>query len=143
MATINVYLNFNGNCKEVFEFYKEVFHGEFIDLNYYKEMPQMENMPPLPEEFSEKIMHVSLKVGENSILMGSDVIPGMSDPLQVGNNFSISVNCNSKDEADSYFNALSQGGKVVMPLGETFWGAYFGMLNDKFGISWMFNVPLK
>ena len=81
-------------------------------------------------------MHVSLPIG-SSILMGSDCGSEWAPSFKQGNNFSISITANSKEEADAIFNALSAGGKITMPLADTFWGDYFGMLTDKFGVNWM------
>ena len=82
-------------------------------------------------------MHVSLPISKETILMGSDTGGEWSAGFKAGNNFSISISADSKEEADRLFNGLSAGGTVTMPLANTFWGDYFGMFNDKFGISWM------
>ena len=137
MASVNPYLTFNGNCEEAFNFYKSVFGGEFPYLGRFKEMPPMEGKPVPPAE-GEKIMHVSLPIG-GSILMGSDSSEAFGSATVIGNNFSISINADSQAEADKLFNGLSAGGKVTMPMNKTFWGAYFGMFTDKFGINWMVN----
>jgi PhnB protein len=84
-------------------------------------------------------MHVSLPVGNGNTLMGCDIPDSRGYPVTVGNNCQISINADSKEEADRFFNALSAGGNVVMPLADAFWGAYFGMFVDKFGINWMVN----
>ena len=135
MATTNTYLNFNGNCEEAFNFYKAAFGGEFAYLGRYSDIPADENHP-LPEDEKNRIMHVSLPIG-SSILMGSDSGGEWAPALVQGNNFSVSVSANSKEEADNIFNALAQGEQVTMPLANTFWCDYFGMLTDKFGINWM------
>jgi PhnB protein len=137
MTTVNVYLNFDGNCKEAFDFYKSVFGGEFPYIGYYKDMPPQEGMPPMPAEEGNKIMHVSLPVSRETSLMGSDVGGEWAPKLTKGNNFSISINADTKAEADRLFNGLSVGGKVTMPMEKTFWGSYFGMFTDKFDINWM------
>lgn len=142
MTTVNVYLNFKGNCEEAFNLYKSAFGGEFSDINRFKEMPPDENFPVSPE-FGEKIMHISYPVSKETILMGSDVIGKHTEAFIQGNNFSISINTHSTQEADRLFGILSQGGTVTMPLSQTFWGAYFGMFTDKFGIHWMINVDLN
>ncbi|MEO6915457.1 MAG: VOC family protein [Chitinophagaceae bacterium] len=142
MATVNVYLTFEGNCEIAFEFYNAAFSGRFKDFTRFGEMPQQEGMPPLSDEMKNRIMHVSLPVSAETSLMGSDTLPGMSPNVTVGNNFSISLGVNSKDEADQLCAALSAGGKITMPLEVTFWGAYFGMWTDKFGINWMVNYDL-
>lgn len=140
MTTINPYLTFNGNCEEAFNFYKSVFGGEFPFIGRYKDMPSQD---PIPESEANRIMHVSLPVGGNTVLMGSDTPESSGNKHQPGNNFSISINTDSMEETDRLFNGLSDGGKVTMPLTDTFWGAYFGMFTDKFGIQWMLNYDKK
>ena len=141
MASINPYLTFNGNCEEAFLFYKSVFGGEFPYIGRFGEMPQQDGKP-IPEELADKIMHVSLPIG-NTILFGSDSSEAFGHATVVGNNFSISIDAESTDEADRLFNGLSAGGKVTMPMSKTFWGAYFGMFQDKFAINWMVNYDEK
>lgn len=143
MATTNVYLNFNGNCEEAFNFYKSVFGGEFGYLGRFGEMPESEAYK-VSEADKNKIMHVSLAIG-NSILMGSDTGEEYGKSFVQGNNFSVSVTAASKKEADELFAGLAVGGQVTMPMNDTFWGDYFGMLTDKFGINWMigFNEQYK
>jgi len=138
MTTVNVYLTFNGNCEEAFNFYKSVFGGEFGYIGRFKDMPPVDGKSASPKD-AEKIMHVSLPVSRETCLMGSDAMEGFGLPLKEGNNFGISINTDSTAEADKLFNSLSAGGKVTMPMGDTFWGAYFGMFTDKYGISWMVN----
>lgn len=127
---------FNGTCEEAFLFYKSVFGGEFPYIGKYKDAPAEEG-EQLSEEALNRIMHVSLPIG-NTILMGSDSHPRYGD-VGFGDNFSISINVESTEEADRIFNGLSAGGKVEMPMNKTFWGAYFGMFKDKFGVNWMVN----
>lgn len=138
MTTVNVYLNFDGQCEEAFEFYKSVFGGEFSYIGRFNEMPQDENNK-LSEADGNKIMHVSLPISAETNLFGSDTVGAWSPKLVQGNNYSISINASSKEEADRLFNGLSAGGQVTMPLENTFWGAYFGMFTDKYGINWMVN----
>ncbi|OBQ56501.1 VOC family protein [Tamlana sp. s12] len=135
MATTNTYLNFNGNCEEAFTFYKSVFGGEFSYLGRFSDIPSSENLS-ITEADKSKIMHISLPIG-NSILMGSDSGGEWAPDFKQGNNFSISISADSKTEADKLFKELSNNGKISMPLEDTFWGDYFGMLTDQFGISWM------
>ena len=139
MATVNAYLTFDGNCEAAFNFYKSAFGGEFRDLSRFGDMPPQEGMPPLPNEMKSRLMHVALPISTETILMGSDNMPGMSPDITMGNNFSVSIGVDSKEEADRLFAALSKDGKVTMPMEVTFWGAYFGMWTDKFGINWMVN----
>ncbi len=138
-TAIHPYINFKGICEEAFNFYRSVFGGNFIYVGRYKDIPPSEEHPPISEADNEKIMHISLPIGNNSILMGCDApdVPGMESIA--GTNFSVSVAPVSKDEATRIFNGLAEDGYIVMPIGDTFWGAYFGMLKDKFGISWMVN----
>ncbi len=134
MATVNVYLTFNGNCEEVFNFYKSIFGGEFPYIGRFKDMPPQ---PPMPDDMGNRIMHVSLPVSKETMIMGSDTGGEWASNYQAGNNFSISINAESKEEADRLFNGLSNGGQVTMPMASVFWGDYFGMFTDKFGINWM------
>ncbi|MEJ8590167.1 VOC family protein [Riemerella anatipestifer] len=138
MTTVNIYLNFNGNCEEAFNFYKSVFGGEFTYVGKFGDMPPQEGMPPMSEVDKNKIMHIGLPIG-NTVLMGSDTGGEWAPSFQQGNNFSINITPESKEVADKLFNGLSAGGKVTMPMADTFWGAYFGMFTDKFGINWMIN----
>lgn len=135
MAFLSVYLNFNGNCEQAFNHYRTVFGGEFATFSRFGDMPSTET--PLPESESQKIMHVALPV-RDCTLMGSDCPPEFPNGIQ-GNLFNISINASSKEEADQLFHALAEGGQVSMPIGDTFWGAYFGMCADAFGVQWMVN----
>ncbi|MCF8295162.1 MAG: VOC family protein [Bacteroidales bacterium] len=142
MITTNIYLNFDGNCLEAFEFYKTIFGGEFPYVGTFGDMPPMEGMPEVPADEKARIMHVSLPISAETNLMGSDIMPSMGQKLLVGNNFSISVMADTTEDADRIFNALAVKGEITMPLAKTFWGAYYGQLIDQFGISWMLNVEL-
>jgi PhnB protein len=137
MATINPYLNFNGNTEEAFNFYKSVFGGEFAALQRFKDMKDVPGCEHLADSDKEKIMHISLPIGKGNVLMATDVVASLGQPEASGNNISLSVQTESKEEAEKLFNGLSEGGTVTMPLADAFWGAYFGMLTDKFGIQWM------
>lgn len=138
MATANIYLTFDGKCEEAFRFYQSVLGGEIPMWNRFGDMPPQEGMPPLADEYKDRIMHVTLPVSKETVLMGSDTMPGMH-VLTEGNNFSISLATSSREEAQKLFSGLSVGGNVTMELQDTFWGAYFGMWTDKFGIHWMVN----
>ena len=135
MAIINPYLNFDGNTEEAFKFYKSVFGGEFTVLQRFKDTDEGH----IPASDQEKIMHISLPIGKENMLMGTDIAPAKSDNLCKGNNFHLSFKADSEEEGMRLFEALSEGGKITMPLYETTWGAMFGMLTDKFGIQWMIN----
>lgn len=146
MAQINPYLNFKGNCEEAFNFYKSVFGGEFPFVGKYKDMPPAEGKEgcgPEGEMDGEKIMHMSLPISKETVLMGSDVGGEWAPNIVDGNNIQLSVNVESEDEAKRIFDGLSAGGKVIMPLDKTFWGALFGMAIDKFGINWMVNYDYQ
>ncbi|RYE25557.1 MAG: VOC family protein [Sphingobacteriales bacterium] len=133
MSTINPYLFFQGNCQEAFDFYKSVFGGEFAMTMRNKDVPA--GVPNPGENEPEEIMHISLPIGK-AMLMGSDEPVPMREPGKF-NKFSISFDADSRDEADKIFNALSAGGQAFMPMTDSFWGSYFGMLQDKFGVNWM------
>ncbi|MGN6435567.1 MAG: VOC family protein [Agriterribacter sp.] len=142
MATVNVYLTFNGNCEAAFNFYKSVFGGDFPYIGRFKDMPPGEEGKTMSAEDGEKIMHVSLPISKETMLMGSDTGGEWAPGFIQGNNFSISVNTGSREEADKIFDKLSAGGKVTMPMNNTFWNSYFGMLTDQFGINWMVSFEL-
>ena len=137
MTTINPYLVFNGDCEAAFLFYQSVFGGEIPYMGKFNEMPADENSPKLSEADANRVMHVCLPIG-NTMLMGSDSNAASGD-VKFGNNFSVSINVESVDEADRIYNGLSAGGNPFMPMTKTFWGAYFGMFTDKFGVNWMVN----
>ena len=138
MAAIYPYLVFNGNCTDAFTFYKKVFGGEFETFSTFGEMPPMPDAPPINENDKKRVMHVSLPISNNLKLLGSDRPSSMPDGLP-SDNVSLSVDTYSEDEATALFNALALEGNITMPLAKTFWGAYFGMCTDKFGIKWMVN----
>jgi len=140
MPTINPYLNFAGNTEEAFNFYKSVFGGEFLALQRFKDTPEADK---IPEHERDKIMHVALPIGKGNILMATDALESMGQKLTMGNNFYITIQPESKQEADRFFNSLSAGGKVEMPMRDEFWGAYFGAFRDKFGVQWMINYDHK
>jgi PhnB protein len=137
MTTTNIYLTFNGNCEAAFDFYRSVIGGEFVMKSRFNEMPPIEGASPMPPEEGNRLMHVSLPISTETVLMGSDTGGEWAKSYHQGNNFSISLNTETKEEADRLFKGLSEGGKVTMPMDKTFWGSYFGMLTDKFGINWM------
>jgi PhnB protein len=135
MKAINPYLNFPGTAEEAFNFYKSIFGGDFIGgINRFKDMPESDK---IPENEKDKIMHISLPIGNGNILMASDSLESMGYKVTAGTNFHLTIEAESKEEADKFFKDLSEGGKITMPMEDTFWGAYFGMLTDKFGINWM------
>ena len=140
---IESYLFFNGTCEEAMNFYAKTIGAKISFTLRYKETPPdaKKGQPPLPTGWDDKIMHANLVVGESS-LMVSDVHESMCDGRPVNfNGFSLSITTKTVDETKRVFSALSQGGQVVMPVGPTFWGSpAFGMLVDKFGVSWMIST---
>ena len=136
--TLNTYLNFSGNCREAFEFYRSVFGGEFDMIQAFRDLPPDVPSMGVQEAELDNVMHVSLPIG-SSVLMGSDIPSGFGPPSVVGNNFSISVSPDSREESDSLFARLSEGGNVTMLMMDMFWGSYFGSLTDRFGINWQIN----
>jgi PhnB protein len=141
MASINPYIHFNGNAEEAFTFYKSVFGGEFATVVRFKDM-SFEGAPNFEKE-AEKIMHIVLPIGKSSMLMGSDTPEQMGKHSEVETRSKISINAESKEEADKIFNGLSKGAQLEMPIQESPWGSYFGMLRDQFGIEWMVDFDMK
>lgn len=137
MTKVNAYLNFAGNAEEAFDFYKKVFGGEFSSAVRFKDFP-MEGVT-VPKEDEEKMMHISLPITDDAVLMASDSVEAFGQKLVQGNNVYISLHPTSKEEADRLFNALSEGGEVEMPIADQSWGDYYGSLKDRFGVQWMVN----
>ncbi len=134
MIKLNVYLNFPKDSEKALNFYKEALGGT-VNVQYYRDMPDKTN---LPEEALDKVLHGAL-VSNDIVIMASDLVEGFGPPVVYGNNFTLSIQNNNLDEAKKVFELLSQGGKVIMPLEKTFWGAIYGQFIDKFGINWMVN----
>jgi PhnB protein len=131
VKALNPYLNFDGTAREAMEFYKASL-GAQLDIMTFGDSPMQ--APPGSEK---RVLHARLTKGSLT-LMASDTMPGM--PFQPGTNFSLALECESAAEVDKIFAALSAGGKVTMPVQETFWAERFGMLTDKFGVSWMLDL---
>lgn len=140
MVTINPYLNFNGNTEEAFNFYKSVFGSHFLTMQRFKDTPEAGNTDPGDQN---KVMHISMPIGKGNILMATDALESKGHTLTMGNNFHLSVGTESEDEARNIFSALAVGGVITVPLDKMFWGAYFGMCTDKFGIQWMVSYDSK
>lgn len=133
---VNLFVNFNGNCREAVDFYAQVFGTETPKYMTYGEAPPDPKAPALPEAAKNLIMYTQLDIG-GSILMFMDVFPGMQ--LVVGNNIVLSVGSKDMEEIKTLFNKMKVGGTVTMELQETFWSKSFGSVVDKFGVSWMFS----
>jgi PhnB protein len=140
MAGVSTYLNFARNTEEAFNFYKSVFGTEFDgEIMRFSSVPPQDGQPPMSEEDKNLVMHVSLPILGGHRLMGTDAPESLGFTLTEGNNVYISLAPDSREEADRLFAALSAGGNVEMPMGDQFWGDYFGSFTDKFGIHWMVN----
>jgi len=133
MATINPYINFNGNAEEAFNFYKSVFGGEFETIVRFKDLESPEF--PVPENEANKIMRIVLPIGENT-LIANDVPESMGPVNENENRSKIAISAETKEEADKLFKGLSEGGAVEMPMAKSPWGTYFAMFRDKYGIEW-------
>lgn len=140
MTTVNINLHFEGNCEEAFRFYRSVFGGEFSYLGRYKEMPLQEGAKPFSAAEGEKLMHVSLPISKETMLIGNDNMGQGGFVTKTGSGFSIMLSVDNKAEADRLYGLLAKGGKPMMPMAMMFWGDYYGMLVDKFGINWMVDV---
>jgi PhnB protein len=144
LAITSTYLNFNGNTEEAFNFYKSVFKTEFYGpVMRMGEVPAQEGQPELSDAAKNLVMHVGLPILGGHLLMGTDATEEMGFHLVQGNNVFISLQPDSRTEADELFAALSDGGTVQVPMSEMFWGDYFGSLVDKFGVQWMVNTGAK
>ena len=129
------YLHFAGNARDVLNFYKDALNGEIVMLGTYGESPM-----PVDEDYKDKIVHARLVFDDNMIMI-SDSFKGKPAPTE--GNIQLSVEVEDVSRLDEVFNKMAEGGTVTMPLADQFWGAKFGMLKDKFGVSWMFNCEKK
>jgi PhnB protein len=133
MIQLNAYLSFDGTCKEAFDLYQKVFRGKIESSFTFGETPGSEQVPA---DARDRIMHVSLKVG-NHVIMGSDTPPGQ--PYEAPRGIYVSINVDETAEAERIFKELAEGGQVIMPIEKTFWAERFGMTVDQFGTPWMVN----
>lgn len=133
MATINPYINFNGNAEEAFTFYKSVFGGEFTSVVRFKDIASDEF--PVAENEADKIMRIVLPIG-GSILIANDVPAVLGRVNENENRSKITVSTENREEAERIFAGLSAGGTVEMPMSDSPWGTYFAMFRDKYGIEW-------
>ncbi|MEJ0054011.1 MAG: VOC family protein [bacterium] len=144
MARTSTYLNFTNKSEEAFTFYKSVFGGEFTGgIHRMGDVPPQEGVPALAEADRNLVMHIELSILGGHVLMGTDAPESMGFKLVEGNNVHVNLEPDTKEEAERLFTALSEGGKVSMPLQMMFWGAYFGSFSDKYGINWMVNYSSK
>lgn len=144
MASVSTYLNFPRKTEEAFNFYRSVFGGEFMGkIARFSEVPPQEGQPPLAEADKDLVMHVALPILGGHVLMGTDAPESMGFTVRPGNNVYINLQPDSRAEADRLFAALSEGGKVEMPMQDMFWGDYYGSFTDRYGIQWMINCSAK
>jgi PhnB protein len=145
MARVCTYLNFPGNTEEAFNFYKSVFGGEFSGkgIQRLSDIAALEGAPPIAEADKNLIIHVELPILGGHILMATDAPESMGFKLTQGNNMNISLEPETREEAQRLFDALSAGGNITMPLQDMFFGAFFGSFTDKYGINWMLNYSEK
>jgi PhnB protein len=132
------YLNFDAQAEDAFRFYERILGGKLTEIHRFSSIPA-QGGPELTPEQKNLVMHVALELPDGQMIMASDVIDGMGPGRVEGNNFSISVHPESRQEADRIFDALAQGGTVTMPIEDQFWGDYYGSVTDRFGIQWMVN----
>lgn len=144
-ARVCSYLNFPGNTEEAFTFYKNVFRTEFTSggIRRFGDLPSDASRPPVAESVKNMVLHVELPITANHVLMGTDAPAEMGFAVIQGNNMHISIEPDTRAEAQRIFEELSAGGKVSMPLQDMFWGAYFGSFTDQYGINWMINHLTK
>lgn len=135
---LNTYLTFEDNCQDAFNLYKEIFGGEFSTVMKFSDIPPGEDFK-YDEDEKDKLLHISMPIGKDSYLMGSDTPKSVNSKLQQGNNCALSLDTHCRSETERIFKALSEGGSITMPLEDTFWGAYYGKCIDRFGIHWQLN----
>jgi PhnB protein len=140
MAKVSIYLNFQGNTEEAFNFYKSIFRTEFAGpISRMSEIPPSPGMPSLSEKEKNSIMHMALPILGGTLLQGTDMLESMGHKLKIGNNTTICLEPDSKEETDRLFQGLSAGGSDIQAPQQMFWGAYWGTCLDKYGVRWMFN----
>jgi PhnB protein len=140
MASVSIYLNFDGDAEEAFTLYKKVFGTDYSTPPMrFKDMPPQPGAAPLPEADQNKVMHMALPILTGIEIMGTDVLESMGHTLTEGNNFTISLNPDTREEADRMYALLSEGATDGVPPHDEFWG-YWGTCKDRFGIRWMFNI---
>jgi PhnB protein len=150
MAAVSTYLNFPRTTEQAFAFYKTVFKTDYIKpIARFADMPADAGppadggCPPMKEADKNLVLHVALPILAGHVLMGTDCVDSMGQTYTPGNNVSINLQPDTRAEAKRLFDALSEGGKVDMPLQDMFWGDYFGALVDRFGTQWMINCSSK
>lgn len=144
MASVGTYLNFPRETEAAFNFYKSVFGGEFSgEIMRFGQVPAQEGAPAMAEEDKNLVMHVALPILNGHLLMGTDAPESMGLTVRMGNNSYICLTLDTRVETKRLFDALSAGGKIEMELQDAFWGSYYGICADKFGVQWMFDCGEK
>jgi PhnB protein len=141
MASVSTYINFLGNTEEAFAFYASAFGTEPISVMRFGDMPPEAGGPELPEADRNKLMHIALPILGGHVLMATDMLESLGHDLRAGNNFSINLQPDTRDDADRLHAALAAGAIDDTGLQDMPWGAYWASFLDKFGIRWMINVP--
>jgi PhnB protein len=140
VARVSTYLNFMGTTEEAFAFYREVFGTEYLGpLQRMKDVPQDPNGPTLSDAEKEMIMHAELPILGGHVLMGTDMVASMGHELRIGNNTTINLEPDTREETQRLYDALAEGSTECAPLADMFWGATWGTCLDRFGVRWMFN----
>jgi PhnB protein len=138
MARVNTYLNFQGQSEEAFTFYGKVFGTEVSSLVRYSDLPAM-GPGELPADEQALVMHAELPILAGHVLMATDMLRSMGHETRVGNNTTICLDVDDRHEADRIYDALSEGGSEGSPMADMPWGAYWGVVLDRYGIRWMVN----
>jgi len=139
---VSTYLNFMGNTEEAFTFYKDVFGTEFSSaIMRMTDGPAEEGAPDLTDAEQRMVMHVELPILAGHVLMGTDMIESMGHKLEIGNNVTINLEPDTREETERLFTRLSERGSDIAPLADMFWGSYWGCCLDRYGVRWMFNGP--
>jgi PhnB protein len=140
MARVSTYLNFNGNAEEAFTFYRSVFGTDFVGpINRMGDVPDDPSMPAVPEAQKNLVMHIELPILAGHVIMATDIVESMDQQLRIGNNTTINLEPDSREETDRLYIELSTGGSDASGMHDMFWGAYWGTCLDRFGVRWMFN----
>ena len=138
MARVNTYLNFQGQTEQAFTFYATTFGTEISMLSRYADTPGM-GPAELPAEERGLVMHAELPILAGHVLMATDMLRSMNQQTRVGNNTTVCLEVDSREEADRLYGALSDGGSEGSPMADMPWGAYWGVTLDRYGIRWMIN----
>jgi PhnB protein len=133
---VEPYLFFNGRCEEAVEFYKKALGAKVAMLMRFKDSPEPHAPGMLPPGSENKVMHVSFRVGDTTVMASDGFCKGQTE----FQGLSLSLTVSNEAEADRVFAALADGGQVQMPLNKTFWSPRFGMVTDRFGLGWMVTV---